>query len=144
MKQAYGFASPIFYGETQLKSETGLHQVDPLATLAFSLAIQPIIREVSSPFNAWYLDDGTFGGGLERALNDLRRMEERFSQIGLSLNHTKCEISILAQTPSLPQNEILARVHQVMPNITLTPSNRLTLLGAPLAVEGLDSRLLYA
>ena len=135
MKQAYGFASPIFYGETQLKSETGLHQGDPLATLAFSLAIQPIIRQVSSPFNAWYLDDGTFGGGLEQALNDLGEMERRLSQIGLSLNHIKCEISILAHTQSLPQNEILARVHQVMPNITLTPSNRLTLLGAPLAVE---------
>ena len=138
MKQAYGFSSPIFYGETKLLSETGLHQGDPLATLAFSLAIHPIISEVSSPFNAWYLDDGTFGGGLEQALDDLARMEGRFSQIGLSLNHSKCEVSILTQTPTVPQNEILARVQQIMPDIVLTPSDRLTLLGAPLAVEGLD------
>ena len=138
MKQAYGFSSPIFYGETKLLSETGLHQGDPLATLAFSLAIHPIISEVSSPFNAWYLDDGTFGGGLEQALGDLARMEGRFSQIGLSLNHSKCEVSILTQTPSVPQNEILARVQQTMPDVVLTPSDRLTLLGAPLTVEGLN------
>ena len=88
LKQVYGFASPLQYSETQLRSDTGLHQGDPLASLAFSLAIHPIICEVSSPFNVWYLDDGTFGGGLEQALNDLGELEGRFSRIGVSLNHS--------------------------------------------------------
>ena len=141
MRQAYGFSGPLYYGKTKILSETGLHQGDPLASLAFSLAIHPIIREVSSPFSAWYLDDGTFGGGLEEVLGDLGELERRFAQIGLSLNRNKCEVSILISTPSIPHEDILARVRQVMPGITHTPSDRLTLLGAPLDVGGLEDAL---
>ena len=139
MKQAYGFSSPIFYMEHELHSETGLHQGDPLAALAFALVINPIIRDIASPFNAWFIDDGTVGGELDQALADVGRLERRFSEIGLSLNHSKCEFSVLATTPSIPLEQILARVGQVMPDIALIPSERMTLLGAPLAVEGLDS-----
>ena len=141
MRQAYGFSSPIFYGKTKLLSETGLHQDDPLASLAFSLAINPIIGAISSPFNAWYLDDGAFGGGLEQTLDDLGMLGRALLQIGLKLNQSKCEIPILSSPTTIAYNSTLARVRQKMPNITETLSNRLTLLGAPLGVAGLNSSL---
>ena len=141
MRQAYGFASPIFYGKTKLLSETGLHQGDPLASLAFSLAINPIIGAISSPFNAWYLDDSAFGGGLEQTLGDLRVLERSLVQIGLKLNQSKCEVSILSSPTTTVYNNTLARVRQTMPHITETLSHRLTLLGAPLGVEGLNDSL---
>ena len=81
MRQAYGFPSPLFYGKTKIFSRTGLHQGDPLASLAFSLAINPIIRNITCPFNAWYLDDGTFGGEPQEVSRNLRELEQGFAQL---------------------------------------------------------------
>ena len=76
LRQAYGFSSPLFYGETEIHSETGLHEGDPLASLAFSLAINPII-------SVWYLDDDVFGGALEQVCRNLAEVERSFALIGL-------------------------------------------------------------
>ena len=81
LRQAYGFFSLLFCGETEIHSETGLHQGDPLASLAFSLAITPIISSIDCPFNAWYLDDGVFGG--EQVCRNLAEVERSFALIGL-------------------------------------------------------------
>ena len=65
MDQAYRNPCPLYYGRDKLLSETGLQQGDHMASVAFAMAISDAISELNSPFNAWYLDDGTIGGELE-------------------------------------------------------------------------------
>ena len=141
LRQAYGFSSPLFYGEMEIHSETGLHQGDPLASLAFSLAIHPIIRSIDCPFNAWYLDDGVFGGTPEQVCGSLAEVERSFAVIGLQLNHRKCEVAMLNSPSGTSQAAALAAIRRVMPGIEETPSNNLTLLGSPLEPEGLDDSI---
>ena len=86
MRQGYGFDSPISYGANKHLSRTGLQQGDPLASLVFSVAINPIISSIGSEFNAWNFDHGTFGRGVGQALEDLRTLEQSFARIGLHLN----------------------------------------------------------
>ena len=136
MRQAYGFSSPLFYGETRILSQTGLHQGDPLASLAFSLAINPVIRNISCPFNVWYLDDGVFGGELQEVARNLQELERGFAQIGLNLNHKKCEATILS-SDSNPDATMVA-IRRVVPGIAGTAKDSLSLLGSPLEVGGLD------
>jgi len=52
-------------------SEEGARQGDPLGSLLFWLAIQPIVVKPLSEFNAWYIDDGTVGGILSNILHDI-------------------------------------------------------------------------
>ena len=80
MRQCYGFSSPLFYGTNKISSHTGLQQGDPLASLAFSVAIHPVIKAVNSRFNAWYRDDGTFGGSVQEATEDLNTLERSFAK----------------------------------------------------------------
>ena len=141
LRQTYGFSSPLFYGEKEIHSETGLHQGDPLASLAFSLAINPIISLIDCPFNAWYLDGGVFGGTPEQVCISLAEVERSFALIGLQLNHRKCEVAILNSPTGTFRASALAAVRRVMPDIIETPSNNLTLLGSPLLPEGLDDSI---
>ena len=141
MRQGYGFDSPIYYGANKLLSRTGLHQGDPLASLAFSVAINPIISSISSEFNVWYLDDGTFGGGVGQALEDLRTLEQSFASIGLHLNPMKSEVTVLGALSAPDYDLVVSSVRQVVPSIVETPLNTLSLLGSSLGVEGLNESL---
>jgi len=58
--QAYGSPSCLAYGEDCILSQRGVQQRDPSSF--FSIIIQPLISFLSSPFNAWYLNDSTLGG----------------------------------------------------------------------------------
>ena len=66
MWQAYRSDTHLYFGPQLILCTTGLQQGDLLASLAFSLAIHPTITSISSEFNGWYLDDGTFGGNSEQ------------------------------------------------------------------------------
>ena len=41
---------------------------DPMVSLAFGLTVNPIVANLNSNFNAWYLDDGTLGVELDVVL----------------------------------------------------------------------------
>ena len=60
-----------------------------MASLAFVLRINPIVANLKSTFNVWYLDDGILGGELHMVLKDLSTIEHAFSRIGLHLNPNK-------------------------------------------------------
>ena len=141
LRQAYGFHTPLFYGDTQITSETGLHQGDPLASLAFSLAIHSIISSIDCPFNAWYLDDGIFGGTPDQAARSLAEVEREFALIGLQLNHRKCEFAPLNNLNQPSQTSATENIRRVMPGIVETANYNLTLLGSPLTPEGLDGSI---
>ncbi|XP_063371836.1 uncharacterized protein LOC134660067 [Cydia amplana] len=75
------------YRSHEISSEVGCQQGDPLGPAIFCLAINPIIQNLSSDFNVWYLDDGTLGGNLETVLSDLSVLKSKFESIGLDLNY---------------------------------------------------------
>ncbi|KAI0978845.1 hypothetical protein GJ496_008629 [Pomphorhynchus laevis] len=56
-------------GQNPLQSSCGVQQGDPFGPILFSLAIQPIIKQLDlTPgiqFNRWYLNDGIIGGTVQ-------------------------------------------------------------------------------
>ena len=141
MRQGYGFSSSIFYGTKRILSHTGLHQGDPLASIAFSVAIQPVVKSINSRFNAWYLDDGTFGGSVQQAVEDLGMLEQRFAALGLHLNPRKSEVTVLGTSAAVDHAHIIAQIRQRVPDIVETPLNDLALLGSSLGDGALAESL---
>ena len=75
-----------------LDSTEGIPQGDPFRPALFSLAVDPIAKNVHSEFNIWYLDDATIAGTEETDLSDLRTLKTRFDEIGLKINDAKCVV----------------------------------------------------
>ena len=73
-------------------SAQGVQQVDPLGPMLFRLVIRQLTRSLVSPFNVWYLDDGTVGGDIDSVLSDLQTVIDEGSKLGLELNTAKCEM----------------------------------------------------
>lgn len=126
--QCYHKPSILFFGDYRIASQVGVQQGDPSGPLIFSLAIQPIIEELKSELNVWFLDDGTIAGNMETVLNDLKIIKEKFAAIGLEVNTNKCEIF------QLNKNEnVFKSFSEIMPGIRLVED--LTLLGAPIVLS---------
>ncbi|XP_063893027.1 uncharacterized protein LOC135117549 [Helicoverpa armigera] len=92
--QCYRHPTKLLYRDNLLESAVGCQQGDPLGPVIFSLAINPIIRQLNSEFNVWYLDDGTLGGNRDTVLNDFIFLRDKLHNIGLDLNISKCELFI--------------------------------------------------
>lgn len=130
--QCYGAQSKLLFGENIVLSSTGCQQGDPLGPAIFSLAINPIISNLNSKFNLWYLDDGSLGGDAETVFQDLELIMDKFAHIGLSLNYTKCEIFLPNHLPQHKKIEILTNFNALLPNISVHSNTSLTLLGSPI------------
>ena len=128
LHRAYKSPTPLFFGEFQLPSATGIQQGDPAGPALFSLAVDEISRAILSPLNIWYLDDVTMGGPSETVRQDLQSVIPLLSDIGLELNRTKCELISLPETDVRPVTSVLAEYK-------LIPPEEATLLGAPLSPE---------
>ena len=89
-------------------------QAPLFGSLLFSLAIQPLLAELSSrgrdgadgqPLDLClsYLDDGVFCGSIEAVSQSLTLLQSRCASLGLSLNLDKCELVALSDVaaPSL-------------------------------------------
>ena len=81
----YGTEVELIFGSTIIESKTGFHQGDPLASLLFSLALQPIVNILvqqvpTTRANVWYLDDGCVAGKLEELQREeqLRKIKRRY------------------------------------------------------------------
>lgn len=48
LRQCYSSPSTLYFGDKDLKSQVGAQQGDPAGSLAFSLAIQPIVEGIST------------------------------------------------------------------------------------------------
>ena len=79
-------------------------------------------------FNVWFLDEGTFGGNLDQALEDLSVVSQRFADLGLQLNPTKCEITVLGGPLSAAHQYAIGRARA-----------NLSLLGSPLGTNSMES-----
>ena len=137
ISQAYGQPTPLFIADSVIWSRRGVQQGDPLGPLLFALAIDPIIQNLHSPLNIWYLDDGTLAGPADTIAADLATLLPALQRIGLNVNSQKCEITDLDDTPAATANPTLP----VLPNPRFVPLPSLSLLGAPIHADGLPDAL---
>ncbi|KAL0841226.1 hypothetical protein ABMA28_014960 [Loxostege sticticalis] len=131
--QCYSEPSKLLYQNNLIYSSVGCQQGDPLGPAIFSLAIHPIISSLNSKLNVWYLDDGTIAGDASTVLSDLHLIINQFSNIGLELNFSKCELFIPDAKFSPDQlSQLITKFSSIAPNIKIVDQKTLRLLGAPI------------
>ena len=134
--QTYRFPSKLLYGEHILESARGVQQGDPLGPMLFCLVIRELTKSLVSPFNVWYLDDGTVGGDIDSVLLDLETVVSEGSKLGLELNTTKCEMFVF-DGEAAERNLVRERARASCAGLLFPSETELSLLGAPLLKEGL-------
>ena len=125
---AYGYSSLLFYGKDTICSAEGVHQGGPLAPLLFCLTMHSLVEQLSSELNIWYLDDGTLGGSQEKVLQDFRLVEDKASELGLVLNHSKSEVIT-------KDDDTRHAVLHALPDLCVVCHNQATLLGSPIGAS---------
>jgi len=130
----YSQPSILSFGDFDISSSSGIQQGDPLGPALFCLAINKIVKSLNSPFNVWYLDDGTIGGDINDVLSDHNTIKTLGQQLGLHLNESKCEIIGFHHT------SIQAFLTKV-PEAKVVPPDFCTLLGAPIFSDGVKVAL---
>ena len=130
--QAYSSPTRLFFCEEGFASETGIQQGDPIGHALFALSVDEAARGVHSEFNVWYLDDATLGDYPERVHDDFVVLLERLRAIGLEVNGSKCELTIL--NDSMPEaTEALFR--GLLPGVKVVEACYLSLLGASVDIQ---------
>ncbi|KAL0208357.1 hypothetical protein P9112_010944 [Eukaryota sp. TZLM1-RC] len=90
----YGSQSTLVYEEFNLISSSGVKQGDPLGPFFFCLAIHPIMCELKQEFPdvhiTAYMDDISIIGPIDSLRTIAEIVQQRYYQIGLSLNISKC------------------------------------------------------
>ena len=137
--QAYSSPTKLFFGEEGLKSESGIQQGDPFGPALFALAVDEAARGVNSEFNVWYLDDATLGGTPEQVLEDVPILLDKLNALGLEVNSEKCELAILNHDE---QNGTEGLFRALLPDVRVVSADDCTLLGAPIAAQGISGTLL--
>ena len=99
----YSSSSFLRFGQFTLMSAEGPQQGDPLGPLLFCLTVMSLVKRIKSPFNIWYMDDGTIGGDVETLMADFQMLTDEGRKLGLVINVAKCEIitdndDLVAQT----------------------------------------------
>ena len=110
-----------------------------MASISIKFTIHDIISDLSCPFDVWFLDDGTIGGSLDQALNDLRSIQQSFSEIGLSLNSDKCDITVLGNPCLSTHRRTIVKARQILPGLIGVPGRSLILLGPPLGDSSMQA-----
>ncbi|KAL0218848.1 hypothetical protein P9112_004501 [Eukaryota sp. TZLM1-RC] len=90
----YGSQSTLVYEEFNLISSSGVKQGDPLGPFFFCLAIHPLMCELKQEFPdvhiTAYMDDISLIGPIDSLRTIAEIVQQRYYQIGLSLNIFKC------------------------------------------------------
>lgn len=133
ISQCYGTKSYLCYGNDVISSEEGVQQGDPLGPLLFCLVIQPIILNVQSKMNEWYLDDGSIGDSIDTVIADIKKIITLSKEVGLKLNTSKCEVLRIKPL----NNSEIEKLNEVLPDIIVPPLEEFCLLGAPLTLDGI-------
>lgn len=133
ISQCYSTKSYLCYGNNIILSEEGVQQGDPLGPLLFCIMIQPIITNVQSKMNEWYLDDGSIGDSIDTVINDIKKIKTLSDEVGLQLNPSKCEV---LRIKPLSDKEF-EKLNEIIPGIVVPSTEEFCLLGAPLTVDAI-------
>jgi len=134
LDSAYSQATNLQFGEYQVLFDEGVQQGDPLGPLLFCLTVAGILNGCDCDFVAGYLDDVTLGGTVESLNTQDHKLEANEGLLGLSLNHTKCEIIGIT-------SQIRSSWHTSHLGIPEVPPIEASLLGAPLLLEKVENVL---
>ncbi|XP_049875922.1 uncharacterized protein LOC126373729 [Pectinophora gossypiella] len=137
LHQVYAVPSNLYYGVSLISSQVGAQQGDPLGPLLFSLAIHPVVSDLKSPLNVWYLDDGTIGGSPETVARDMRSLFSALRVMGLEVNTAKCELYGCG-VESTASRSLFG---ELIPGLRFTDKSNLNLLGAPIFAEAVGPEL---
>jgi len=89
---AYSCEPILSFGEHQTLSTEGAQQGDPLGSLEFCEAVQPLLTSLHSEVKIGFMDDFTLSGDLRTVENDVLAIMDEAAETGLQLNQAKCEI----------------------------------------------------
>ena len=82
----------LTFGQFQILSREGAQQSDPLGSLEFCEAVQPLLTSLQSEVKNGFMDDLTLSGELQTVEKDVLTIMESAVETGLALNQAKCEI----------------------------------------------------
>ena len=133
----YDRHSRLLFRGSPLTSEAGVQQGDPLGPLFFALALQPALQAASAGAAGQrpelvlaYLDDVCLAGDARVVAAALTRLAAAARQVGLRLNHAKCELTTCAGEGGAVDAGLFP------PDIPVNRSGALTVLGAPIGGAG--------
>jgi hypothetical protein len=116
----------------QYHQRVGVQQGDPCGPMSFSITVQPLVNNLLSKLNIWYLDDATLSDSPETVLNDFHTIIKMAAEIVLKVNTSKCEIFFCSQRID---SSIVIKFEKICPGIRITSKDALQLLGAPIFEE---------
>lgn len=134
--QSYSRPSVLSYNSNFISSSVGAQQGDPSGPFLFSLSIQPIIDELKSDLNVWYLDDGTVCDEPAVVLSDFMNLIRLSKDIGLEVNPSKCELYFCS---GVIDDDVFREFQVVAPGITIISKENFNLLGSPIFEEGFEN-----
>ena len=140
--QAYSDTKPLHIpGAYIIPPSSGVQQRDPIGPICFSLAIDDCARSMQSPLNLRYLDDATISGPVSLVAEDLVSLQSLLPDLGLELNTSKCEFTVLGNSPDSTRASITERLETALPGIRETALTHLTLLGSPLTDSSIHTAI---
>ncbi|XP_061724753.1 uncharacterized protein LOC133530732 [Cydia pomonella] len=127
--QCYSSPSNLFYDGSEIASQVGAQQGDPLGPRVFCLAMQSAITALESPLNVWYLDDGTIGGGSGAVLDDIARLLPALRSLSLEINSSNATIGHAPRASARSSRRTATNVPppRVTPNLSQSRSVLYTL-----------------
>ena len=129
----------LFGSEFTLDSAEGFQQGDPLAVFGFCLGIQEKLSRINSRFLCAYIDDVSVADHWRVVLQDLSSFVTDCESIGLYLNGSKSELSIIRE--DVPKESIIQAFRSVCPTISTTDPEDLTVLGSSIGSNALRSSM---
>ena len=121
----YSCESTLVYGEHTIPSREGSQQGDPVSSLEFCEAIQPVQDDLDSELDIGFIDDLSLSSDLSTLEKDVNSIIEAESVTGLRLNPSKCEI-IMDDFSSV-------ETMNVFKDFIRVPKDQMTLLGATIS-----------
>ena len=134
----YNNDAELNFGNSVILSRTGFHQGDPLASLLFSLTLQPLVEQIKQEapalkLNEWYLDDGVIGGKKEELQIAVDILLDQGPRRGLFLSRLKS--SVWSSAVSLTQDPLERQIPAIN-------DEGIVVLGSPVGSKAFEKRIL--